>query len=93
MIYAVLSIMFFQLLFDLVDRRALPSTDAGLAFGQEASLMLGVIKSMTLLGLTFAVLVALLTASVRPSLPRTEWRWPPASRPSRPRSAAPLQPQ
>src|SRR3546814_9857373 len=32
MVYAGLSIMFFLLPFDLVDRRALPSTDAGLAF-------------------------------------------------------------
>jgi hypothetical protein len=31
MIDAALSIMFFLLPFDLVDRRALPSTDAGLA--------------------------------------------------------------
>ena len=32
MIYAGLSIMFFLLPFDLVDRRGLPATDAGLAF-------------------------------------------------------------
>src|SRR3546814_8351790 len=32
MVYAGLSIMFFPLPFDLVDRRALPSTEAGLVF-------------------------------------------------------------
>src|SRR3546814_11663718 len=32
MVYAGLSIMFFLLPFDLVDRRALPSTEAGLVF-------------------------------------------------------------
>ena len=115
MVYAGLSIMFFLLPFDLVDRRALPSTDAGLAFlpfalsvgllskvfggladkigaramliagpagaalayvwmalGQEESLMLGVIVPMTLLGLSFAVLVAPLTASVMSSVDQTD---------------------
>jgi predicted MFS family arabinose efflux permease len=103
--------MFFLLPFDLVDRRDLQSTDAGLAFlpftlgvgllsrvfggmadrvgarvmlivgpagaaaayvwmalGKEASLMLGVIAPMGLLGIAFAVLVAPLTASVRSSV-------------------------
>lgn len=111
MIYAGVSIMFFLLPFDLVDRRALSSTDAGLAFlpftlgvgllsnffggladkigvramliagpagaslayvwmalGREESLMLGVIGPMTVLGVSFAVLVAPLTASVMSSV-------------------------
>jgi len=115
MIYGAVSIMFFLLPFDLVDRRALPATDAGLAFlpfalgvgllsgvfggladkigaramliagpagaalayvwmalGQEESLMLGVIGPMTLLGLSFAVLVAPLTASVLSSVDQTD---------------------
>lgn len=110
-VYAGLSIMFFLLPFDLVDRRGLQSTDAGLAFlpftlgvgllsrvfggmadrlgarvmlivgpataaaayawmalGKEASLMLGVIAPMGLLGIAFAVLVAPLTASVMSSV-------------------------
>ncbi|CAN7754834.1 MFS transporter [Rhizobium sp. LjRoot258] len=115
MIYVGVSIMFFLLPFDLVDRRALPATNAGLAFlpfalcigllssvfggwadkigaramlilgpsgaalayvwmalGQEESLMLGVIGPMTLLGLSFAVLVAPLTASVLSSVNQTD---------------------
>jgi EmrB/QacA subfamily drug resistance transporter len=115
MIYTGISIMFFLLPFDLVDRRALSSTDAGLAFlpftlgvgllsnvfggladkigartmlitgpagaalayvwmalGQKASLMLGVIAPMTLLGLSFAALVAPLTASVMSSVDQTD---------------------
>lgn len=111
MIYAGLSIMFFLLPFDLVDRRGLSSTDAGLAFlpfslgvgflskifgrladrvgartmlvagpagaalayvwmafSKDASLMVGVIGPMTLLGLSFAILVAPLTASVMSSI-------------------------
>lgn len=115
MIYAGLSLMFFLLPFDLVDRRALSSTDAGLAFlpftlgvgllsrafggladtigarsmliigpagaalayvwmafGKEASLMFGVIGPMTLLGLSFAVLVAPLTASVMSSVEQAD---------------------
>jgi predicted MFS family arabinose efflux permease len=115
MVYAGVSIMFFLLPFDLVDRRALSSTDAGMAFlpftlgvgllsgvfggladkigaramliagpagaalayvwmalGQEESLMLGVIVPMTLLGLSFAVLVAPLTASVMSSVDQTD---------------------
>ena len=115
MVYGGLSIMFFLLPFDLVDRRALPSTDAGLAFlpftlavgflsrvfggladrtgaralliagpvgaalayiwmalGQDASLMVGVIGPMALLGLSFAVLVAPLTASVMSSVAQAD---------------------
>lgn len=115
MIYSGLSIMFFLLPFDLVDRRGLSSTDAGLAFlpfslgvgllsrvfgrladkvgaramliagpagaafayvwmafGKDASLMFGVIAPMTLLGLSFAVLVAPLTASVMSSVDETD---------------------
>jgi EmrB/QacA subfamily drug resistance transporter len=115
MVYAGVSIMFFLLPFDLVDRRALSSTDAGLAFlpftlgvgllsnafgrladkigaramliagpagaalayvwmalGHEGSLMLGVIGPMTLLGLSFAVLVAPLTASVMSSVDQAD---------------------
>ncbi|MEH2512574.1 EmrB/QacA subfamily drug resistance transporter [Nitrobacteraceae bacterium AZCC 1564] len=115
MIYAGVSIMFFLLPFDLIDRRALSSTDAGLAFlpftlgvgllsgvfggladkigaramlivgpagaalayvwmalGQEESLMLGVIGPMTLLGLSFAALVAPLTASVMSSVDQAD---------------------
>jgi EmrB/QacA subfamily drug resistance transporter len=111
MVYAGISIMFFLLPFDLVDRRALSPTAAGLAFlpftlgvgllsnifgrladkigartmliagpggaalahlwmalGQRESLMIGVILPMTLLGLSFAVLVAPLTASVLSSV-------------------------
>src|SRR3546814_18664523 len=115
MVYAGRSIMFFLLPFDLVDRRALSATEAGLAFlpftlgvgllsrvfggladkvgaramltagpagaalayvwmalGQEESLMLGVIGPMTLLGLSFAVLVAPLTASVMSSVDQAD---------------------
>jgi EmrB/QacA subfamily drug resistance transporter len=115
MIYAGVSIMFLLLPFDLVDRRALSSIDAGIAFlpftlgvgllsgmfggladkigaramliagpagaalayvwmalGQEESLMLGVIGPMTLLGLSFAVLVAPLTASVMSSVDQAD---------------------
>jgi EmrB/QacA subfamily drug resistance transporter len=115
MIYAGVSIMFFLLPFDLIDRRALSSIDAGMAFlpftlgvgllsgvfggladkigaramlvagpsgaalayvwmalGQEESLMLGVIVPMTLLGLSFAVLVAPLTAAVMSSVDQTD---------------------
>jgi MFS family permease len=111
MVYTGISIMFFLLPFDLVDRRALSTTDAGLVFlpftlgvgllsnifgrladrigartmliagpggaalayvwmalGQKESLMIGVIVPMTLLGLSFAVLVAPLTASVMSSV-------------------------
>jgi EmrB/QacA subfamily drug resistance transporter len=115
MVYAGVSIMFFLLPFDLIDRRALSSIDAGMAFlpftlgvgllsgvfggladkigaramlvagpsgaalayvwmalGQEESLMLGVIVPMTLLGLSFAVLVAPLTSAVMSSVDQTD---------------------
>ncbi|WP_234683187.1 MFS transporter [Bradyrhizobium monzae] len=115
LVYAGVSIMFFLLPFDLIDRRALSPTDAGLAFlpftlgvgflsnffggladkigaramliagpagaalayilmalGREQSLMLGVIGPMTLLGLSFAVLVAPLTASVMSSVDQAD---------------------
>jgi EmrB/QacA subfamily drug resistance transporter len=115
MVYAGLSIMFFLLPFDLVDRRGLSPTDAGLVFlpftlgvgllsgifggladaigartmliagplgaalayvwmtiGKEASLMLGVIGPMALLGVSFAVLVAPLTASVMSSVEQAD---------------------
>jgi EmrB/QacA subfamily drug resistance transporter len=115
MIYTGISIVFFLLPFDLVDRRALSSTDAGLAFlpftlgvgllsngfggladkigarsmlivgpagaalayvwmalGQKESLMLGVIVPMTLLGLSFAVFVAPLSASVMSSVDQSD---------------------
>ncbi|WP_245474868.1 MFS transporter [Bradyrhizobium sp. Leo121] len=115
MVYTGISIMFFLLPFELVDRRTLSSTDAGLAFlpftlgvgllsnvfggladkigartmliagpagaalaylwmalGQKESLMLGVIVPMALLGLSFAVLVAPLTASVMSSVDQTD---------------------
>jgi predicted MFS family arabinose efflux permease len=107
MVYAGLAVMFFLTPFDLVDRRGLAPTQAGLmflpftlgvgllsrvfggladaigarwmlimgpvgaslaylwmAFGRDASLMIGVIGPMALLGLSFAVLVTPLTASV-----------------------------
>lgn len=115
MVYVGLAIMFFLLPFDLVDRRGLSSTDAGLAFlpftlgvgllskvfggladkigaramliagpasaalaylwmalSHEESLMLGVIVPMTLLGMSFALLVAPLTASVMSSVNPTD---------------------
>jgi MFS family permease len=115
MIYSGLAIMFFLLPFDLVDRRGMTPTEAGLAFlpftlglgllsrpfgaladsigaramliagasgaslallwmafGQNASLMLAVIAPMTLLGISFAVLVAPLTASVISSVERND---------------------
>lgn len=111
MIYAGLSIMFFLLPFDLVDRRGLSATDAGIAFlpftlgvgllsrlfgsladsigarvmlvvgptgaalayawmaiGQSWPYLLGVVGPMVLLGVSFAVLVAPLTASVLSSV-------------------------
>ena len=111
LIYAGLSIMFFLLSFDLIDRRHLSPTNAGLVFlpftlglgllsqpfgaladkigartmlivgplgaaaglallalGKNASLALGVIAPMALLGVSFAVLVAPLTASVMSSV-------------------------
>ncbi|MGZ5842458.1 MAG: MFS transporter [Xanthobacteraceae bacterium] len=111
LIYAGLSIMFFLLSFDLIDRRGLTPTDAGLAFlpftlgvgflsqpfgaaadkvgartmliagplgaglallllalGKTASVVVGVIAPMALLGISFAVLVAPLTATVMSSV-------------------------
>ena len=111
LIYAGLSIMFFLLSFDLIDRRGLSPRDAGLVFlpftlgvgllsrpfgavadklgartmliagpfgaalallllalGNTAPLVLGVIAPMALLGISFAMLVAPLTASVMSSV-------------------------
>jgi EmrB/QacA subfamily drug resistance transporter len=111
LIYAGLSIMFFLLSFDLIDRRKLTPIDAGLVFlpftlamgllsqpfgaladkigartmliagplgtaaaylllalGKDATLVPGVIAPMALLGVSFAVLVAPLTASVMSSV-------------------------
>jgi EmrB/QacA subfamily drug resistance transporter len=111
LIYAALSVMFFLVSFDLVDRRGLTATDAGLAFlpftlgvgvlsqpfgaladklgaramliggplgaalamlllafGKTASFVPGVIAPMTLLGISFALVVAPLTASVLASV-------------------------
>lgn len=111
LVYTGLSIMFFLLPFDLIDRRALPATEVGLAFlpftlgvgllsrvfgaladkvgarpmlvvgplgaalayvwlalGQGQSLLVGVLGPMALLGLSFAVLIAPLTASVMSSV-------------------------
>ena len=110
-IYAGVSIMFFLLPFDLVDRRGLTPVDAGLVFlpftlgvgllsrlmggladrvgartmliagplgaalaygwmtiAEDAPLWIGVIAPMALLGVSFAVLVAPLTASVMSSV-------------------------
>ena len=115
LIYAALSIMFFLLPFDLVDRRGLSSTDAGMVFlpftlgvgllsrlfggvadaigaramlitgpvgaalayvwlalGHDVSLVFGVIGPMALLGVSFAVLVAPLTASVMSSVVQSD---------------------
>jgi EmrB/QacA subfamily drug resistance transporter len=115
LVYGAVSIMFFLLPFDLVDRRGLSATGAGLAFlpftlgvgllsrgfgsladrigarslliagpaaaavayvwmalGQEASLVLGVVGPMTLLGLAFAAVAAPLTASVLSSVDRSD---------------------
>jgi EmrB/QacA subfamily drug resistance transporter len=115
LVYAGIAIMFFLLSFDLLDRRHLSPTDAGLAFlpftlgvgllsrvfgavadklgprpmliagsagaalayvamalGATASLLFGVIAPMALLGVSFAVLVAPLTAAVLSSLPAAD---------------------
>ena len=115
MIYSGLAIMFFLLPFDLVDRRGMTPTEAGLAFlpftlglgllsrpfgaladsigaramliagaagaslallwmafGQNVSLIPAVIAPMTLLGISFAVLVTPLTASVISSVERDD---------------------
>jgi EmrB/QacA subfamily drug resistance transporter len=111
LIYSGISIMFFLISFDLIDRRGLTPTQAGLAFlpltlgigllsrlfggvadkvgarmmliigplgaalafvwlalGKEAALTAGVLAPLTLLGISFAVLVAPLTASVMSSV-------------------------
>jgi EmrB/QacA subfamily drug resistance transporter len=111
LLYAGLSISLFQLPFDLIDRRGLPATTAGIAFlpftlgvgllsrffggvadrvgaramliagpigaaaafiwlglAHHAGLIIGVIGPMALLGISFAVLVAPLTASVMSSV-------------------------
>jgi EmrB/QacA subfamily drug resistance transporter len=111
LLYSGLAIMFFLLSFDLIDRRGLAPTDAGLAFlpftlgvgllarpfgtvadkvgarvmliggplgaaaaflllalGLNARLVPGVLAPMTLLGISFAMLVAPLTASVMSSV-------------------------
>jgi len=115
LIYGAASIMFFLLPFELVERRGLSATDAGLAFlpftlavgllsrvfgaaadaagarlpliagaaaaalaygwmalGRDASLLLGVIGPMTLLGLAFAAIAAPLTASVLSSVDQAD---------------------
>jgi predicted MFS family arabinose efflux permease len=115
LIYAGVSIMFFLLPFELIDRRGLTPTSAGLifmpftlgvgllsrlfggladkfgarvmlivgplgaavtfvwlAFGQNASLLAGMIGPMALLGISFAVLVAPLTASVMSSVEQAD---------------------
>jgi EmrB/QacA subfamily drug resistance transporter len=115
LIYAGLSVMFFLLPFDLVDRRGLSSTDAGMVFlpftlgvgllsrlfgrvadaigtrallvtgpvgaalayiwlalGHDVSLVFGVIGPMALLGVSFALLVAPLTASVLSSVKQSD---------------------
>jgi len=115
LIYCGLSIMFFLVPFDLVERRGLSPTEAGLAFlpftlgvgllsrlfgavadsigprimliagpsgaaaayvmlalGKPASLTFGVLAPMALLGISLAVLVAPLTASVMSSLDESD---------------------
>jgi EmrB/QacA subfamily drug resistance transporter len=115
MVYAGLSIMFFLLPFELVDRRDLSATEAGLAFlpftlavgflsrtfgaladavgarvmlivgpvaaalayvwmalAQDANLAFGVIGPMTLLGVSFAVIAAPITAAVLSSVPEAD---------------------
>jgi EmrB/QacA subfamily drug resistance transporter len=115
LIYGGLSIMFFLLPFDLVDRRGLSATDAGLVFlpftlgvgllsrlfggladkrgarvmlivgplgaslayvwlalARQAPLLPGVIAPILLLGISFAVLVAPLTASVMSSVSESD---------------------
>jgi EmrB/QacA subfamily drug resistance transporter len=115
LIYAGLAIMFFLLPFDLIDRRGMTATEAGLAFlpftlgvgllsqpfgsladsigartmlivgaagsalayiwmafARDASLIPAVIAPMALLGISFAVLVAPLTASVMSSVEQTD---------------------
>jgi EmrB/QacA subfamily drug resistance transporter len=114
-IYAGLAIVFFLLPFDLIDRRGLSATSAGLAFlpftlaigvlsphfgrladkfgtpimlitgaigasaaylwmmlAYDRSLMFGVLAPQAVLGISFAVLVAPLTASVMSSVAQTD---------------------
>src|SRR3989440_7388916 len=115
LLYTGLSIVLFRLPFDLIDRRGLPSTLAGMAFlpftlgvgllsrffggiadstgpralliagpigaatayvwmgiAHQSGLIIGVIGPMALLGISFAVLVAPLTASVMSSVERED---------------------
>jgi len=115
LVYTGLAVMFFLLSFDLIDRRHLTPTGAGLVFlpftlgvgllsqplgaladrigvrsmlsvgplgaalafmllalGKDASLLLGVLLPMTLLGISFAVLVTPLTTSVLASVTNSE---------------------
>jgi EmrB/QacA subfamily drug resistance transporter len=115
LVYDALAIMFFLLPFELVDRRGLPSAEAGLAMlpftlpigllsqpfgkladatgprpllvigplgaaagyvwlalGRDASLVAGVLAPMALLGLSFALVVAPLTASVMSSVAQAD---------------------
>ena len=115
LIYGGLAVMFFLLPFDLVYRRGLPPTDAGLVFlpftlgvgllsrlfgaladkigarimliggllgagaafvwmalGQHATLAVGIVAPMTLLGISSAMLVAPLTASVLSSVTQAD---------------------
>jgi EmrB/QacA subfamily drug resistance transporter len=114
-IYAGASIMFFLLPFDLIDRRGLQPTDAGLVFlpftlavgllsrffgaladtmgartlliwgsvgaaiayawmalGRDASLWLGVVCPMVLVGVSFALIAAPITASVLSSVDQAD---------------------
>jgi EmrB/QacA subfamily drug resistance transporter len=115
LVYTGLAVMFFLLSFDLIDRRHLTPTGAGLVFlpftlgvgllsqplgsladrigvrsmlsvgplgaalafmllalGEDASLLLGVLLPMTLLGISFAILVTPLTTSVLASVTNSE---------------------
>jgi predicted MFS family arabinose efflux permease len=115
LIYSGLSIMFFLLPFEIVDRRGLSPAEAGIAFlpftlgvgllsqafgaladktgartlvfagpvgaslayvwmalGREASLWVGIVGPMALLGVSFAVLIAPLTASVMSSVEESD---------------------
>lgn len=115
LLYGAASIMFFLLPFELVDRRGLQATDAGLVFlpftlavgvlsrlfgsladsigartplvwgsvgaavayvwmalGREVSLQAGVLIPMTLLGVSFALIAAPITASVLSSVDQTD---------------------
>jgi EmrB/QacA subfamily drug resistance transporter len=115
LLYGAASIMFFLLPFELVDRRGLPATDAGLVFlpftlavgllsrlfgsladaigaraplvwgsigaalayfwmalAGKASLGIGVLAPMTLLGVSFALIAAPITASVLSSVEQAD---------------------